>query len=45
MKKRLMEKSDFTGKFRSEKIEDKKMNFLVGGDGDGGQGSPPDPWV
>ena len=39
-----MEKSDFTGKFRNEKIEDKKMNFLVGGDGDGGQGAPPDLW-
>ncbi len=45
MKKRLMLKSDFTENFRSEKIESKKMNYLVGGDadGDGGQGSVP-PW-
>ncbi|MCK4880403.1 MAG: hypothetical protein KAS82_07080 [Bacteroidales bacterium] len=44
MKKRLMTKSDFAEKFRNEKIEGKKMNYLVGGDGDGSEGAPPDPW-
>lgn len=40
MKKRLMAKSAFSEKFGNEKIEGKKMNYLVGGnsDGDGGQG-------
>ena len=44
MKKRLMTQSDFTEKFRNEKIEGKKMNYLVGGDGDGSEGSLDDPW-
>jgi hypothetical protein len=44
MKKRLMTKSDLTEQFRNEKIEGPKMNYLVGGDGDGGQTAPPDPW-
>jgi len=45
MKKRLMTKSDLTEKFRNDKIEGKKMNYLVGGDGNGGQGSTSDPWL
>jgi hypothetical protein len=38
-------KSEFTEKFRKEMIERKKMNYLVGGDGNGSQGSTDDPWV
>ncbi len=38
MKKKLMPKSDLTEKFSKEMIEGKKMNYLVGGDGDGSQG-------
>jgi len=45
MKKQLMRKSDLAEKFNKEMIEGKKMNYLVGGDGDGGQGSTGDPWV
>jgi len=45
MKKRLMTKSDFAEKFRNEKIEGKKMNYLVGGDGDGSEGGLDDPWI
>lgn len=37
-------KTDIAKKFNNEKIEDKKMNYLVGGDGDGGQGATFDPW-
>ena len=44
MKKRLMTKSDLTEQFRNEKIEGKKMNYLVGGDGNGSQGAIDDPW-
>jgi len=44
MKKKLMTTSDLTEQFRNEKIEGKKMNYLVGGDGDGSQTAPPDPW-
>jgi hypothetical protein len=43
MKKKLMPKSDLTQKFNKEMIEGKKMNYLVGGDGNGGQGSTPPP--
>lgn len=42
MKKKTM--NDFTDKFRKEKIERRKMNYLVGGDGDGSQGATFDPW-
>ena len=42
MKKKTM--NDFTDKFRIEKIEHKKMNYLLGGDGDGSQGATFDPW-
>ncbi len=45
MKTRLMTKSDLTEQFRNEKIESKKMNYLVGGDGDGSQGADFDPWI
>jgi len=44
MKKKLMAKSAFAEKFRNEKIEGKKMNYLIGGDADGGEGSTDDPW-
>ena len=39
-----MTKSDLTEQFRNEKIEGTKMNYLVGGDGDGSQGAADDPW-
>jgi len=42
MKKKTM--NDFTDKFRKEKIEPRKMNYLLGGDGDGSQGATFDPW-
>ena len=45
MKKKLMTKSDLAEKFNKEMIEEKKMNYLVGGDGNGGQGSIDDPWL
>jgi hypothetical protein len=38
-----MTKRNFTEKFRNEMIDRNKMNYLVGGDGDGSQGST-DPW-
>lgn len=45
MKKKMVKKSELTEKFNKEMIEGKKMNFLVGGDGDGSQGSTGDPWL
>ena len=36
---------DLTKKFKKEEIELKKLNYLVGGDGNGGQGSLDDPWI
>ena len=44
MKKKLMVTKDFGKKFQTEKIDGKKMNFLMGGDFDGNQPPPPDPW-
>ena len=44
MKKKLMVTMDFRKKFQTEKIVGKKMNFLMGGDADGSQPPPPDPW-
>jgi len=44
MKKKVMTKRALAEKFRNEKFEGKKMNYLVGGDGNGGQGSTDDPW-
>ena len=38
-----MTKSEWEKKFKNEKIDRKKLNYLHGGDGDGGQGSLP-PW-
>lgn len=38
-------KTDIAKKFNNEKIEEKKMNYLVGGDGNGSQGSLDDPWL
>ena len=40
-----MKKNDLTEKFSKEMIEGKKLNYLVGGDGNGGQGSIDDPWL
>ena len=45
MKKKLVKKSELTEKFNKEMIEGKKMNYLVGGDGDGSQGATDDPWL
>ena len=39
-----MTRSELTKKFSKEMIEKKKLNFLVGGDGNGGEGSIDDPW-
>jgi len=44
MKKKLMKQIDLTQKFSNEMIEENKLNYLVGGDGDGSQGSTGDPW-
>ena len=40
-----MTKSELDKKFRNEMIDRKKMNYLIGGDGDGSQGSLDDPWL
>jgi hypothetical protein len=37
-------RKELTKKFANEIIERKQMNYLVGGDGNGGQGSTGDPW-
>jgi len=39
-----MTKKELEKKFRNEKIDRRKLNYLQGGDGDGGQGSFGDPW-
>jgi len=39
-----MTKSELLEKFGKEIIDRKKLNYLVGGDGDGSQGSIGDPW-
>jgi hypothetical protein len=39
-----MTKREDIAKFRNEKMDDKKLNYLLGGDGDGGQGGTFDPW-
>ena len=44
MKKKETKKIDLTQKFSKEMMEDTKMNYLVGGDGDGSQGATDDPW-
>lgn len=38
-------RKELTKKFENEIIERKQMNYLVGGDGNGSQGAPPDPWL
>ena len=45
MKKKMVKKSELTKKFNKEMIEGKMMNYLVGGDGNGGQGMLDDPWL
>ena len=40
-----MKRSDLDKNFKNEKIDRKKLNYLIGGDGDGGQGSTNDPWL
>lgn len=37
-------KKELRKNFRNEMIDRKKMNYLVGGDGDGSQGTTDDPW-
>ncbi|MDF1575092.1 MAG: hypothetical protein P1P86_07875 [Bacteroidales bacterium] len=44
MKKKMQTRNELVQKFHKEMIETKKMNYLTGGDGDGGQGSIGDPW-
>ena len=39
-----MKRSDLEKNFKNEKIDRKKLNYLIGGDGDGGQGAIDDPW-
>jgi len=39
-----MKRSDLEKNFKNEKIDRKKLNYLIGGDGDGGQGAIGDPW-
>ena len=40
-----MKRSDLDKNFKNEKIDRKKLNYLIGGDGDGSEGSIDDPWV
>ena len=39
-----MKRSDLEKNFKNEKIDRKKLNYLIGGDGDGSQGAIGDPW-
>ncbi len=43
MKRSTMTKTDLEARFNAEKMDNKKLNFLRGGDADGGQGGIP-PW-
>jgi hypothetical protein len=43
MKKKT--RSELEKKFRNDKIDNKKLNYLQGGDGDGAQGATDDPWI
>jgi hypothetical protein len=45
MKKKSAAKRAFAEKFRNEKIDGKKMNYLIGGDSNGSEGSTDDPWL
>lgn len=44
MKRKPMPNSDLEARFRNERMERMKMNFLRGGDGDGSQPGNDDPW-
>jgi hypothetical protein len=44
MKRKSMFKVDLETRFRNERMERMKMNYLKGGDGDGGQPGNDDPW-
>lgn len=39
-----MTKKELRKSFENEIIDRKKLNYLIGGDGNGGQGSINDPW-
>lgn len=39
-----MTKKELRKKFGNEMIDRRKLNYLIGGDGDGSQGSIDDPW-
>ena len=46
MKKKAMFKTNLKARFSQEKLDDNKLNFLKGGDGDGSQpGIPPWPEI
>ncbi len=40
-----MTKKELRKRFENEMIDRKKLNYLIGGDGDGSQGSTDDPWI
>jgi len=40
-----MTKKELRKRFENEMIDRKKLNYLIGGDGNGGQGSTDDPWI
>lgn len=39
-----MTKKELRKRFENEMIDRKKLNYLIGGDGNGGQGANDDPW-
>lgn len=43
MKRKLMLTANLLGRFKEEELNDRKLNYLKGGDADGSQGST-DPW-
>ena len=44
MKRKRLSISDMEARFGKVKLERSKMNYLVGGDENGGQGGVNDPW-
>jgi hypothetical protein len=44
MKKKVKVKYDMELRFRNDKMDENKLNFLLGGDENGGQGGTGDPW-
>ena len=40
-----MTKKELKKKFENEMIDRRKLNYLIGGDGDGSQGALDDPWL